>query len=387
MRIRAAVLHEPSTPLSVEEVVLAAPKAGEVQVRVAAAGVCHTDVHLADGHLGDGRWPMVLGHEGAGVVEEVGDGVPNLAPGDRVAFCFVPACRRCRACQAGRPNLCERASENAWRGTLADGTRRLRLADGRPLQHFNSVSCFAERCVVPAAAAVPVPAALPLWQAALVGCGTVTAAGAVRNVARVGPGDSVCVIGCGGVGLQVVAAARRAGADPLVAVDRDPDSLARALTAGATHAVDVSEDDVLVAVRRLAGGGVDHAFEVIGKPATIVQAWDVLRPGGTAVVVGVVPRGTQITLPAQDLLSEKGLRGCYYGSGDPAAALAGLAGLAATGEIDVTGVVSHVTDLDGVEEAFARLRRGEGARTVAVLDSHLAGLAEAGAAATVPAPA
>jgi S-(hydroxymethyl)glutathione dehydrogenase / alcohol dehydrogenase len=377
LRIRAAVLHEPRTPLSVEEVLLDPPKAGEVLVRVAAAGVCHTDLHLADGHLGDGRWPTVLGHEGAGVVEAVGPGVAEVAHGDHVAFCFVPACRECPPCRSGRPNLCERASENAWRGTLADGTTRLRLGDGRPLQHFNFISCFAERCVVPAAAAVPVPRSLPLWKAALVGCGTVTATGAVRNAAGVEPGDSVCVIGCGGVGLQVVAAARRAGADPLVAVDRDGESLARALDAGATDAVDASAGDVLAAVRRIAGGGVRHAFEVVGKPATILQAWQVLRPGGAAVVVGVVPRGTTLSLPAEELLAEKGLRGCYYGSGDPAAALTELGALAAAGGLDVGGVVSHVADLDGIEAAFGRLRRGEGARTVAVLDSRLAGLAEA----------
>jgi Zn-dependent alcohol dehydrogenase len=221
MQVRAAVLHDARTPLSVETVTLDPPRAGEVLVRVAAAGVCHSDVRLADGDLGDGRWPTVLGHEGAGVVEAVGADAGGLAPGDRVALCFVPPCRACAACAAGRFNLCEIAGEHAWAGTLLDGTTRLRLADGCAVRHFNFVSCFAERCVVPAASAVPIPPELPLWQAALLGCAVVTGFGAVRNAARVELGESVCVVGCGGIGQQIVAAARMAGAGRIVAVDRD----------------------------------------------------------------------------------------------------------------------------------------------------------------------
>ena len=372
LRIRAAVLHEPGTPLAVEEVLLDPPRAAEVLVRVAAAGVCHSDLHLAEGHLGGRRWPIVLGHEGAGVVEAVGPGVTHVAPGDRVGFCFVPACRSCRYCRAGRPNLCEPAGEAAWTATLLDGTTRLHFLDGRPLKHFLCVACFAERCVVPAASAVPVPASLPLWQAALIGCGVVTGVGAVRNAARVGPGETVCVVGCGGVGLQVVAGARLAGAGTIVAVDRDATKLELALRRGATHAVDAAEEDAVAKVKELSSGGVDHAFEVVGRPETIRFAWDVLRPGATAVVVGLAPRKVEASVPAIEFLSEKSLKGCYYGSGDPAADLADLAVLAASGRFAVADVVSHFTDLDGIEEAFDRLRRGEGARTVAVMDEELA---------------
>jgi len=182
MEVRAAVQHEARTPLSVETLTLDPPRAGEVLVRVAAAGVCHSDVHLADGNLGDGRWPTVLGHEGAGVVEAAGPGVEGLGPGDPVAFCFVPPCRACDACAAGRFNLCETAAAHAWAGTMLDGTTRLRLGDGRPIRHFNFVSCFAERCVVPAASAVPIPPGLPLWQAALLGCGVMTGFGAMQHL-------------------------------------------------------------------------------------------------------------------------------------------------------------------------------------------------------------
>jgi S-(hydroxymethyl)glutathione dehydrogenase/alcohol dehydrogenase len=341
--------------------------------------VCHSDVRLADGDLGDGRWPTVLGHEGAGVVEAVGPGVGTVAPGDPVAFCFVPACRACGACGAGRFNLCETAAEHAWAGTLLDGTMRLRLADGRPVRHFNFVSCFAERCVVPAASAIPIPAGLPLWQAALLGCAVVTGYGAVRNAARVGIGESVCVIGCGGIGQQIVAAARTAGADPIVAVDRDAAKLALARARGATHTVDAGAD-ALARVLELVPGGVDHALEAVGSQATIRLAWDVLRPGATAVVVGIAPRGAEARVPALELLSEKGMRGSYYGSGNPAVEIARLGRLMADGRLAVADAVSHLTDLEGIEAAFGRLREGSGARSVAVIDAALAGApARAGA--------
>lgn len=376
MRIRAAVLHRPGQPLSVEEVELDGPKAGEVLVRVAAAGVCHSDVHLADGALGEGRWPMVLGHEGAGVVEAIGDGVTHVAPGDPVGFSFVPSCRACPACLAGRFNMCAPAGENGARGTLMDGTSRLHLADGTVLQHGLMTACFAEHTVVDARGAVPLPRELPLWQAALLGCGVMTGFGAVRNVGRVGPGDSVCVIGCGGVGLQVVAAAALAGADPIIAVDRDPAKLEIARRRGATHTVDASREEPLERVREQSGGGVDHAFEVVGRPETMRMAWEVLRPAATAVVVGLAPAGVEVSLPAIDFLSDKGIRGSYYGSGDPAADLPQLAQLAVSGALDLAEVVTHVTGLDGVNEALERLRRGEGARTVLVLDAGLAGAPE-----------
>ena len=380
MRIRAAVLHEYGSPLDVCELELDPPARGEVLVRVAAAGVCHSDLHLADGHLGPGRAPTVLGHEGAGEVEAVGEGVTHVAPGDRVAFCFVPSCGACPACAAGRRTLCERAAAGSWAGTLLDGTSRLRFPDGRPVRHFNFVSCFAERCVVPAASAVPIPGSLPLWQASLLGCGVVTAVGAVRNAARVAVGDSVCVVGCGGVGLQLVAAARLAGAGSIIAVERDAAKRELALARGATHAVGADEvEGPAAAVLALADGGVDHAFEAVGSPATIRLAWDVLRPGGTATVVGIAPSGVEVSLPALELLSEKAIRGSYYGSGDPAALLRSMARLVAEGRFPVADVVTHLTDLDGIEAAFERLRRGEGARSVAVIDRTLAGKPPAGA--------
>ena len=343
-------------------------------MRVAAAGVCHSDLHLVDGALGEGRWPMVLGHEGAGVVEDVGAGVTHVRPGDHVALCMVPSCRVCAQCRAGRPNLCEPAGRGIVAGTLMDGTSRLSLLDGTPLQHGLMTACFAEHVVVSAAGAIPFPRELPLWQAALLGCSVVTGFGAVRNAARVAAGESVVIIGLGGVGLQVLAAAKLAGAAPLVAVDRDAAKLEAALARGADHAVDTSlEGRPVRALRTLTGGGADHAFEVVGLPETMLLAWKSIRPGATVVVVGLAAKGVDVALPAIDLLSDKGIRGAYYGSGDAAADLPVLASLAVSGELDLAGVVSHIDTLDGVVPALDRLRRGEGARTILVLDHALAG--------------
>jgi len=374
IEMRAAVLREPGRPVSTETVLLAPPRRGEVLVRVVAAGVCHSDVHLADGQLGGGRWPMVLGHEGAGVVVAVGEDVVDVVAGDHVAFCFVPSCGACRACRSGRRTLCETAARHGVAGMLMDGSSRLRALDGTVLQHGLMVACFAEYAVVPTAGAVRLPASIPLWQAALLGCGVVTGIGAV-NRAGLRVGASVCVIGCGGVGLQVIAGAQLAGAGLIVAVDTDEDKLELARRRGATHAVVADGGvDVVEEVLSLSGGGVEHAFEVVGRAATIRQAWDVLAPGGAATVVGLAPVGVEVSLPAIDFLSEKTITGSYYGSSDVHSALGRLVQLVVDGRLDLGDVVSYLIGLDDVEAALERLRRRQGARSVIVIDEELAGV-------------
>lgn len=372
-RMKAAVLREFGRPLQIEEVTLDTPGPGEVLVKVGAAGVCHSDLRLAEGSLGMFRIPIILGHEGAGIVTALGDGVTHVKPGDHVAFCIIPACGDCRSCREGEATLCEVAALNGGRGTLMDGTSRLHLGSGEPLKHFLFVSCFAEYTVVPAASAVPIPATLPLWQAALLGCAVITGVGAVRNVAKVQRGDSVCVIGSGGVGLQIIKAAQLAGAGRIIAVDRSKEKLKRALGQGATDVVDSSQGDAAAHVRELSQGGVDHAIEAVGIAATIRLAWDVLRPGGSAVVVGLAPVGAEVSIPAIEFLSAKNLKGCYYGSGNPAIELPQLAAMAASGEFPLADSVSHFTDLSGIGEAFERMNNGIGARTVILIDKTIAG--------------
>ncbi len=378
-QMRACVLREPGE-VGTETVTLAPPKLGEVRVRMAAAGVCHSDLSLADGKLGDGRWPMVLGHEGAGVVDAVGPGVNAGLLGERVVLAMIVPCGQCDYCRRGNRTLCGPAGTRSYNGVLSDdgtltsyeGSSRLTGEDGAVLQHGISVACFADYVVVPAAAVVPVPDSVPLWQASLIGCGVVTGFGAVSNAGQVQIGETVCVVGCGGVGLQALAAAKLAGARQIIAVDLQPEKLEQARLFGATDTVLSSDDDPAAEVRELSGGGVDHAFEVVGLPATMRLAWDSLRPGGAAVVVGLAARGAEVSLPAIEMLSEKRIIGSYYGSGDPGLSLRSLTALAADGRLDLAQVVSHRIELDQIPEAFDRLRRGEGNRSVVIIDPDLA---------------
>jgi Zn-dependent alcohol dehydrogenase len=372
MSIRAAVLEQMGEPVRVESLTLDPPRAGEVLVRVAAAGVCHSDLHLADGHLGTERRPIVLGHEGAGVVEQVGAGVDTVAVGNRVALCFVPACGHCPRCRDGQTNLCHTAAASNAAGELPAGGTRLHRADGSDVKHFLNLACFTERCVVDARSVVPVPDELPLWEAALIGCSVMTGVGAVRNAAGVKVGDSVAVIGCGGVGVQVVSAASLAGAARVIAIDRDPAKLELAHSHGATDVL-LAGDDVVRDVHALTDGGTDHAIEVVGRPETIRQAFAMIREGGTAVVVGIAPRGVDVAIPALDFISDKTLRGCFYGSGNVLGEMPSVVSMVASGRLRVSDVVSDVIGLDGIEDAFQRLRDGRGARSLVVLDSEAAG--------------
>ncbi|HJU52722.1 MAG TPA: alcohol dehydrogenase catalytic domain-containing protein [Acidimicrobiia bacterium] len=337
-----------------EEIELSAPGPGEVEVELRAAGVCHSDLHLALGHLGRRRFPTVLGHEGAGVVRTVGSEVRSVAPGDHVAFCFLPACGECRQCRRRQANLCEPGSRAAFSGTMLDGSFRMYRGDGSPLQQFLTVGAFAERTVVPEQSVVKMPPAVGFADAALLGCAVVTGFGAVRNKARVRAGDRVAVIGSGGVGLQVIAAAAAAGAEEIVAVDPTEAKAEFALAQGATAFV--PPDGI--------AGAFDWVFEVVGRPETIATAWRLTAPGGAVVVVGIAPVGADVHIAAIDFASEKSLLGSFYGSGNPAQEIASLAQEILSGAIDLKRTVTHRTDLEGIDEAFERMQRGEGFRTL-----------------------
>ena len=286
MRAKAAILYEAGTPLRFEEVDVAPPQAGEVLVRLYAGGVCHSDLHVMKGDLFMPT-PIILGHEGSGVVEDVGPGVTSVQPGDHVIPIWRVSCGACEYCAGGRPALCDVGTEMRVTGLMADGTTRFSVA-GEPVRHFAGVSSFSEMSTMPEAAVLKIPKDFPLDKAALLGCGVITGVGAVAYGARVKMGSTVAVFGCGGIGLNAVQGARIVGARRIIAVDVAEPKLAYARRMGATHTINAAEVDVVAAIKDLTDGrGVDYAFEAIGITETIEQAYAATKKMGTCVVIGV----------------------------------------------------------------------------------------------------
>ena len=355
-RTRAWVLEEPGADLELTTVELAPPGPEQVLVRIRATGVCASDVHVLDGRLPK-PMPFVPGHEAAGEVVAVGDGVHDLAPGAHVVLSILPRCGTCEACVAGRTNHCTWAGDLAGTGTL-DGTNTgWHLPDGRALHHFNGVSSFAEHVVSPRSGVVEIDPALPFSQAALLGCAVATGVGAVRNAARVAAGQTVAVIGCGGVGLNVIQGARIAGASRIVAVDLDPEKLALATALGATDVVDVAQQDVRTVVPQLVAGGVDHAFDAIGRPSALEDAFAITATGGTAIAVGLYATDAQITIDAFPLVGERRLVGTYLGGVDPHVDVPALAQDALYGRLELASLIVERT-FEDLPDAVADLRAG-----------------------------
>jgi Zn-dependent alcohol dehydrogenase len=365
MRVTAAVLHDVHKPYSIETVELDPPKRGEVLVKVRAAGVCRSDLHFQKGEATIAM-PAVLGHEGAGTVERIGEGVTMVRPGDRVILSFVPNCGHCHSCESGRPHLCDEHARTT--GKLFDNTSRLHTLDGRDCAHMGKVACFAEYAVVPEAGCIPAPAALDFPQLALIGCSVTTGVGAAVFNARVGPGDSVAVIGCGGVGLNVLQGARLAGATTLVAVDVKDAALAFARTFGATHAVNPRAENAVARVQALTGGGVDFAFEAYGSGATTRMAVDMLKKRGTAVVVGIAPIGDAAAIePVVLTRGEKTITGTYYGSAHPRQDMPRIADWVGRGLLDVGSLVQRRYALAEINRAYEDIETDAVGRGVLVL--------------------
>ncbi len=353
--MKAAILREVKKPLTIEEVSLDDPGPGQVLVKTAASGVCHSDLHFVEG-----LWPIplpaVLGHEAAGVVEQVGPGVTYVEPGDHVVLLFVPFCGSCRDCMTGRPYLC---TQGRTRQAV------LHIGDHAAVP-FASMSSFAEHMVVPEGGVVKIRKDVPLDRAALVGCGVMTGVGAAINTAKVQPGTTCAVIGTGGVGLNVIQGCALAGAEKIIAVDIHPNKLEMAREFGATHFVDASKEDPVAKVHELTGGGADYAFEVIGLPQAITQAFDMARRGGEAIIVGMAPAGSTATISAPAFLQEKVLRGCCYGSTRPRYDMPRLIDLYMAGKLKLDELVSRTYPLEGINDAFAAMKNGEVARSVLV---------------------
>ncbi|WP_239395110.1 Zn-dependent alcohol dehydrogenase [Frankia sp. CiP3] len=355
--VRAAVLTEAGTGLELSEIVLPDPGPGRVRVRLVAAGVCHSDLSLANGMLRQ-PLPAVLGHEGAGTVVAVGPGVTRVAVADPVLLNWVPACRECWFCRHGEPYLCERAAD-------ASAAPYAALPDGRPLYPGLGTAAFAEETVVPENGVLRLPADVPLAQAAVLGCAVLTGVGAVLTSAKVAAGASVLVIGLGGVGLSVLQGARLAGADPIIAVDVSAAKEELALRLGATH-FRLASPALSKEVRALTGGiGVDHAFEVVGKSATIRAAWSATRRGGRTTVVGVGAKDDLVSLSALEIFySARTLTGCVFGSCDPDRDVPFLLDHARRGSIDLRGLVTAEIGLADVPAAFEAMLRGSGGRSL-----------------------
>lgn len=360
--MRARVFDAPGRALGDGELRLAEVRDDLVRVRLRASGVCGSDLHVADGDW-TVEGPLVLGHEGAGVVEEAGPAVKDVRPGDRVVLSWFAPCRRCRNCVRGRAWLCQntRALEN----TLPDGTTGFVSADGSPVPAFLGLGTFAEAAVVPESAAVRVPDGVPFPVAALIGCAVTTGVGAAANTAAARPGDSAVVVGCGGVGQAILLGLGLVGADPVIAVDLSDERLALASELGAAHALRGDDPDLAEHVRAITGGGADHAFEAIGNPATIGMLPSLLCRGGQAVIVGMPAEGVTVPLDPFDLADGgKRVLGCNYGSSVPLVDFPKIARLYLSGRLPLDRLVGRTTTLDGVDGALEDLRRAAGLRTV-----------------------
>jgi S-(hydroxymethyl)glutathione dehydrogenase/alcohol dehydrogenase len=356
--MKAAVLYEAKKPLVVEDVEIEEPKTGEVLVKVAAAGVCHSDLHFMEGSW-PFRLPAILGHEGAGVVERVGEGVTLVQPGDHVILTWVAPCGQCRNCVRGKPYLCN--SNPA--ASMKDGTTRLKKGD-QSIFHFLGVSSFAQHLIAHETAMVKVREDAPLEKVALIGCGVMTGVGAVVNTAKVEMGSSVAVFGCGGVGLNVIQGANLAGATTIIAVDKFDNKLELARKLGATHVVNASNEDPVKKVREITGAGADYTFEVIGIPEVVAQAFDAAGPGGTAVMVGMPPIGAPVTVNSLGLFQGKTLQGAYYGSARVRVDMPVLVDLYMAGKLKLDELITRSYPLDGINDAFDAMKKGEVARSI-----------------------
>ncbi|SPE63873.1 S-(hydroxymethyl)mycothiol dehydrogenase [Streptomyces netropsis] len=358
--IRAAVLSAVGAPLRIAGIELPPPGPGQVRVRLAAAGVCHSDLSLSDGTLRQ-PVPAVLGHEGAGTVTEVGEGVTHVVPGDHVVLNWAPSCGDCHLCGLGEPWLCADAGSTATvpYATLA--------ADGSSLYPGLGTAVFAEETVVRASAVLPLPEGVPLVEAALLGCAVLTGYGAVHHSARVRAGESVVVFGAGGVGLATLQSARLAGAGTIVAVDVSPRKEELARAAGATDFL-VADDTTAKRIRELTGGhGADVAIECVGRADTIRTSWSATRRGGRTTVVGIGGKDQRVTFSALELFHfGRTLSGCVYGNSDPARDLPVIAGHVRAGRLDLSALVTERIGLDGIPAAFDAMLAGRGGRALVV---------------------
>ena len=365
MQMQAAILNEANTPFSIETVELEAPKTGEVLIKMAAAGVCHSDWHVVEG-LSYFPMPIICGHEGAGIVEDIGEGVTRVNPGDHVTLSFRANCGNCFYCQNNKPNLCEVYTPVLKSGLLKDGSSRI-SRNGEPIHIMTGLGCFAEYVVIPEDACVSVREDVPLEVAALVGCAVSTGVGAAIYTADVRPGQSVAVYGAGGVGLNIIMGAVMCGADPIIAVDTNSSKMEIAREFGATHTL-YSDDTTVEQIQDLTDGrGADHVFESVGLTSLQETAFDATRPGGTLTLVGLTPVGSGTNLPGSVITrTEKVIRGSFYGSVLPQRDFPMFLDLYRNGKLMLDELVTRRYRLEEINEAYQDMLTGEVARGIIV---------------------
>lgn len=367
MKMQAALILAAHQPFVVDEVELQEPQAGEVLVKIAASGVCHSDYHLISGATNH-PMPVVPGHEGAGIVEAVGAGVSHIRVGDHVTLNWAPNCGHCFYCLRDKPSLCETYIEPVWAGTMLDGTTRLRWKD-QTAYHFSGLATFAEYAVVPQESCVPIRKDVPLKVAALVGCAVATGVGAAMYTAQVKPGESVVVFGCGGVGLNILQGAALCGAKTIIAVDTNPTKMEIARQFGATHTLLADENPISHILDLTGGRGAEHAFEAVGIPALQELALSAIRPGGTLTLAGLSPMGTGTNLPGAIITrQEKVIKGSYYGTINASRDFPFMLDLYMEGQLKLDELVSQEYRLDQINEAYDAMLTGSVARGVVIFD-------------------
>ena len=370
MQIKAAVALGPNQPLSIETVDLEGPKAGEVLIEIKATGVCHTDAYTLSGRDPEGLFPCILGHEGAGVVVDVGAGVTSVKKGDHVIPCYTPECRQCKFCLSGKTNLCQAIRATQGQGLMPDGTSRFSIGKDR-LFHFMGTSTFASHTVLPEISVAKVRRDAPLDKICLLGCGVPTGIGAVINTARVAVGDTVVVFGLGGVGLSVIQGARMSGAGMIVGVDINPAREALGRHFGMTHFVNPREleGDLVPHLVNLTGGGADYSFECVGDVKLMRQALECCHKGwGTSIIIGVAGSGEEIATRPFQLVTGRNWRGSAFGGVKSRTEVPNFVDWYMDGRINIDDLVTHNLPLERINEAFDLMHHGESIRTVIHFD-------------------
>jgi S-(hydroxymethyl)glutathione dehydrogenase/alcohol dehydrogenase len=371
VKVKAAIAHRAGQPLTIEDVELGGPRAGEVLVQIQATGVCHTDAYTLSGADPEGLFPAILGHEGAGIVVEVGPGVHSLAPGDHVIPLYVPECRQCEYCLSDKTNLCQAIRVTQGRGVMPDGTSRFSVA-GTPVHHYMGTSTFASYTVVPEIAVARVRKDAPFDKICYIGCGVTTGIGAVVNTARVRPGDNVVVFGLGGIGLNVVQGCRMVGANMIVGVDINPRRRALAEQFGMTHFVNPGEvgRELVPYLVDLTGGGADFSFECIGNVEVMRMALECCHKGwGTSIIIGVAGAGEEIATRPFQLVTGRNWRGTAFGGAKGRRDVPRIVDWYMNGKIQIDPLITHTLPLERINEAFDLMRRGESIRTVITFGS------------------